>query len=127
MKTFLLGAAGLMAVAALGVVPASAQAGDFHGSSRSGDFVGRPAGSFATSNGLRSDCFGNRCRRNRASQTDVVMDWYGGEWALYNNRSWAPNSYNDWWHERPDRAYPEWMRNNQGCARMWYAGDTLRC
>lgn len=57
----------------------------------------------------------------------VVMDWYGGEWALYNNRSWDPDSYNDWWHDHPNRAYPHWMTMNQDCQRRWFAGDVLRC
>jgi hypothetical protein len=56
-----------------------------------------------------------------------VLDWYGGEWARWNNRTWEANSYNDWWHDRPDRAYPAWMRRNQDCMRRWYAGDTLGC
>ena len=30
-------------------------------------------------------------------------------------------------HDRPDRAYPAWMRHNEGCPRQWYAADTLRC
>ena len=51
----------------------------------------------------------------------------GGQWALYNNRTFASDSYNDWWHDRPDRAYPAWMRNNKNCERQWYAGATLRC
>lgn len=51
----------------------------------------------------------------------------GGEWARYNNQSWQSDSFNDWWHDRPDRAYPAWMRSNQNCARQWYAGSTLRC
>ena len=76
-------------------------------------------------------CFDGRCgfdrRGNRSGQTDVVMDVYGGEWALYNSRSWNSASYNDWWHDQPWRAYPAWVRHNQGCARMWYAADTLRC
>jgi hypothetical protein len=58
---------------------------------------------------------------------DVVMSWYGGEWARWNNRSWEPASYNDWWHEEPSRAYPAWMSRNQDCSRQWYSGDTLRC
>ena len=57
----------------------------------------------------------------------VFADWYGGEWAYYNNRSWESDSYNDWWHDRPDRAYPAWMRHNENCDRRWFAGDTLRC
>lgn len=51
----------------------------------------------------------------------------GGQWAQYNNETFRSDSYNDWWHDRPDRAYPAWMRNNQNCARQWYAGNTLRC
>lgn len=66
-------------------------------------------------------------RRGGGCRTDVVMDWYGGEWALYNNRSWEPDSYNDWWHERPERAFPRWMGRNQDCARKWYSGDVLTC
>jgi hypothetical protein len=58
---------------------------------------------------------------------DMVMDVYGGEWALYNNRSWDPDSYNDWWHDRPNRAYPHWMTMNQDCQRRWFSGDVLRC
>ena len=51
----------------------------------------------------------------------------GGEWARYNNSAFQSDGYNDWWHDRPDRAYPAWMRNNQNCQRQWYAGNTLRC
>ena len=50
-----------------------------------------------------------------------------GGWAIANNRSWDSDSYNDWWHDRPDRAFPRWMSHNQDCARMWYSGDTLSC
>jgi hypothetical protein len=98
-------------------------------------FVGNPtapADRFGASPGFRGDlCRGSRHEgRGRSSdfcRSDVAMDWYGGEWALYNNRSWAPDSYNDWWHDRPDRAYPAWMRRNQGCQRPWYSGDVLTC
>ena len=90
---------------------------------------------FAGSPGVRGDLCresrrdrdGDRRRSRDFCRSDVVMDWYGGEWALYNNRSWDPDSYNDWWHDRPDRAYPAWMRHNEGCPRQWYAADTLRC
>jgi hypothetical protein len=77
--------------------------------------------------GSRNGDMRNRRNVRRACNSDVVMDWYGGEWALYNNRSWEPDSYNDWWNDRPDRAYPAWMRHNQDCQRKWFAGDTLRC
>jgi hypothetical protein len=51
----------------------------------------------------------------------------GGEWAKYNNEAFKSDGFNGWWHDRPDRAYPAWMRNNQNCQRQWYAGNTLRC
>lgn len=65
--------------------------------------------------------------RSAMCNSNVIMDWYGGEWADANNRSWEPTSYNDWWHEEPARAYPARMRRNQDCQRQWYSGDTLRC
>jgi hypothetical protein len=57
----------------------------------------------------------------------TVPQIYGGEWALHNNRGWAPDSYNDWWHDRPDRAYPRWTRTNQNCERIWWSGSGWRC
>lgn len=71
--------------------------------------------------------FGGRGDMRRRARTDVVLDWYGGEWARYNNRSWDADSYNDWWHDRPDRAYPRWVTQNQGCERKWFSGDILHC
>ena len=55
----------------------------------------------------------------------------GGEWARYNNRSWEPDSFNDWWHDRPDRAFPRWVQEQRGgfCSpdRMWWSGSGWRC
>src|SRR5688572_25079773 len=45
--------------------------------------------------------------------------YYGGEWALYNNRSFEPESYNDWWHERPNRSLPRWTQNNRDCRQQY--------
>ena len=70
-----------------------------------------------------------RGRRGGSGSCDIsVGTWYsGGEWALYNNRSWESDSYNDWWHDRPDRAYPRWMSTNQDCQRQWWSGGGWRC
>jgi len=70
-----------------------------------------------------------RHRRDRGDTIVVGDNWgyYGGEWALYNNRSWESDSYNDWWHDQPWRAYPRWITQNLGCDRQWYSGDVLRC
>jgi len=43
------------------------------------------------------------------------------------NRSFDPDLWNDWWHNRPDRAFPRWMRHNQDCQRLWWSGGGWRC
>lgn len=72
---------------------------------------------------------GDSGRRGRGGNT-VIVDgggyYYGGEWARYNNRTFESDSYNDWWHDNPERSYPRWVTRGD-CARQWYAGDTLRC
>jgi hypothetical protein len=78
------------------------------------------------------DRFDQRDRRSGRGDAVYVSDVNGGEWALYNNRSWEPQSYNDWWHDRPDRAFPRWVqqsRENAMCDenRMWWSGAGWRC
>jgi hypothetical protein len=120
----------LLGLSALAVVtlPVAAHAQQFTNSSdeRSGGFVSPHSFGDNCRGDFRHDG-DRRHRRGGGCRTDVVMDWYGGEWALYNNRSWEPDSYNDWWHDRPERAYPRWMTRNQDCARRWYSGDALTC
>ncbi|QIL03173.1 hypothetical protein G7078_10555 [Sphingomonas sinipercae] len=70
---------------------------------------------------------GDRHRGARNGRGVYVGNWAGGEWALYNNRSWDSGSYNDWWHDRPDRSYPRWMTNNVDCQRVWWSGGGWRC
>lgn len=55
-----------------------------------------------------------------------------GEWALYNNRGWDPDSYNDWWNDRPDRAFPRWVQEQHARGtcdpdRMWWSGSGWHC
>jgi hypothetical protein len=56
--------------------------------------------------------------------SDTVLvydrDWQG-------DSAWRPDSFNDWWHERPDRSMPRWMANNQSCQRLWWSGGGWRC
>jgi hypothetical protein len=69
--------------------------------------------------------------RDRRLSCDLFVGGWGAPeaWALYNNRTWDSDSYNDWWHDRPDRAYPRWVRNNRDCSpdRMWWSGAGWRC
>lgn len=78
------------------------------------------------------DRFGHHRFRHDRGSADSVFVTYGGEWAEYNNRGWDPDSYNDWWHDRPDRAYPRWVqesRQSGTCTpdRMWWSGAGWHC
>ena len=75
---------------------------------------------------------GNHRRHHRRDRGDTIVlgdgwGWNSGQWALYNNRTFESDSYNDWWHDQPSRAYPRWMSQNLGCDKPWYSGDVLRC
>lgn len=137
MRAVLLAAAASIAAITSPFAPVQAQ--QFVSGQRISWGPGTPAGPVIGQPSFRDGCFDRfhhhdgadrdgRHRRDRVRcDTSVVMDYYGGEWALYNNRSWEPNSYNDWWHDNPGRAYPAWMRHNEHCDRMWWSGDTLIC
>ena len=45
------------------------------------------------------------------------------------NRSFDPDKWNDWWHERPERSFPRWVWRNRDCTedRMWWSGAGWRC
>ena len=45
------------------------------------------------------------------------------------HRSFDADKWNDWWHERPWRAYPRWVQTNDNCApeRMWWSGSGWHC
>jgi hypothetical protein len=115
MRTLLLG---LGAIAALMTAPAVAQT---FGPGSAGATV------HSSFDGKGSSSHRNDGRSRRGAQTIAVMEWDGGEWAAYNNRSWESDSYNDWWHDRPDRAFPRWVQNNRDCKRVWWSGGGWRC
>ena len=62
-------------------------------------------------------------RRDRQRGGDVFFPYrdYQGD------TLWRPDSFNDWWHDRPDRAFPRWVRNNRDCGRQWWSGGGWRC
>lgn len=127
----LLAAPALAAALAFSAAPATARhlTGIGIPDAKSPDFIGSPAGN--------RDFL--RCRDNdrRHMRRDRRFDCDGfayadGEWARYNNRSWEPDSYNDWWNDRPDRAYPRWvqeqhMRGSCDPDRMWWSGSGWHC
>ena len=112
----LLATATALAVAAVSS-PAAAERAAGHGVTvHSGSQFSHPRGGFGD--------FDRRDRRRH--RTDVILNTWGGDWALYNNRHFEPDSYNDWWHDRPDRSYPRWVLNG-GCDRLWWGGGGWRC
>ena len=106
--------------------PSSAMAPE----ARSPEFSSVPPAGF---DGCRS---GGRHRQHRDVRFNcgAVGGWVyaDGNWARYNNHSWDSDSFNDWWHDRPDRAFPRWVQEQraQGTCdpdRMWWSGSGWHC
>jgi hypothetical protein len=120
MRTFILLGAAALAAATVSM-PASAEGPD-----------GWPGSSFHDGHGGGNRHDGDRRDRRDHRRHDgggFFIEYEAGAWAAYNNRSWDSNSYNDWWHDRPDRAYPRWVQQNQNCTadRMWWSGTGWHC
>ena len=61
-------------------------------------------------------------RRNRVSGDSFI---YPPEYQ--GDSVWRSDSFNDWWHERPNRSYPAWVQRNHDCQRQWWQGNVLTC
>lgn len=130
MRSMLLGFAAAVSVAALTATPVQAQSSSSrsHGVTIHRGFDGGDGDFRRHRHRDRNDDIDFVTPRSPRADA-VVVDYgmgYGGEWALYNNRSFEPDSYNDWWHERPWRAYPRWMGSST-CDRQWWGGGSWRC
>lgn len=75
---------------------------------------------------VAEDRHGRRYARRTFSYA-YPFDAYDADYDI--DRSWDEDSFNDWWHDRPDRAYPRWVWHNRGCSedRMWWSGAGWRC
>ena len=91
------------------------------------------SGPFTRSHGVRihrghpdrrgfSDFRGDR-RRDRDFRGDTFLPYRDYQGATL----WGSDSFNDWWHDRPDRAFPRWVGTNQKCERLWWSGSGWRC
>jgi len=109
MRTLLLAVAGL-AIA----LPSTAALADGRGTSFTGGGSSFHGG------------FGRHDGRRHNGNNDGVV-FYDNYRDYQGDTAWKSDSFNDWWHDRPDRAYPAWVRNNQNCERKWWGGDALRC
>jgi len=112
----------------------SASAGPFVQESRSLGIVGNPFGCGRDGRDGRHD--GGRhhhADHRRGVANDCGL--FGASWGYYDpevNRSWDSDSYNDWWQDRPDRAYPRWVQEQQARGtcdpdRVWWSGSGWHC
>lgn len=72
------------------------------------------------------NCGGQHCRHVHLGDGFAYSGY--NDYGDYDaNRSFDPDRWNDWWHERPERAFPRWMSRNRDCALPWYSADVLTC
>ena len=117
MRIVLLGAAALLAA---GAVPASAEAQRPSAGLTSTGADGRGAVRVHRGDG---DWDSERDRRDRHAQSDVYYPYRNDR----GDTLWRRESFDDWWHERPHRAYPAWVARNVDCERLWWSGGGWRC
>ena len=125
MRVVLLGLAAASAAALVAVVPANAQAFTDQGTAHHQSGFPRavsPPGPFMSGD-FRHHRGDRHHRRGRNEVIDAGWGWYDPN----INRSWDSDSFNDWWHDRPDRAYPRWVSHNDNCERMFWVGEGWRC
>lgn len=143
MKSVLLVAAAPVAAILFTPGPASAQA--FSGDSHFGRSMTAVPGRDMDRRGFHGNfgrgfvCDGREGRdgrhrdgRDGHRRGSAGCDFAGLPWGYYDqdiNRSWDSDSFNDWWHDRPDRAFPRWVSRNENCTedRMWWSGSGWHC
>ena len=64
--------------------------------------------------------------------TGTAFAWGYDLQSSYDDRDWASDSGNSWWHDRPDRAYPRWVQEQRHAGscepdRMWWSGTGWHC
>ena len=72
-------------------------------------------------------------RMHHGSDASAAAVW--GNYELrssYDDRDWAAESGNDWWNDRPDRAFPRWVQEQHARGtcdpdRMWWSGSGWHC
>ena len=76
--------------------------------------------------------FRNGMHREHGFGRDNGFGYAGGYYDAGDydaNRSFDPDRWNDWWHDRPERSFPRWVWRNRNCSedRMWWSGAGWRC
>ena len=73
-----------------------------------------------------------RHHRIRQGLDGTAFAWGYDLQSSYDDRDWASDSGNSWWHDRPDRAYPRWVQEQRHAGscepdRMWWSGSGWHC
>ena len=118
MRAILLAASATLAAVAA-AAPAQAQ------SSTAGAFVGVPAVNVHRGSGQFGDFRRDFDRRRDRRGFDKGVVYLDREYQ--GDTAWKPDSFNDWWHERPWRSMPRWVQSNENCQRLWWSGGNWRC
>ena len=124
----------LLGFAAIAAIASTASAQSFTASSFTAPSVGLTANWAHTvppsDSGRRDGNGGVRIHRGERGR-NLAFGGYAGGYYDYGdfdgNRQFDADKWNDWWHERPERAFPRWMSRNQDCARLWFSGNVLTC
>jgi hypothetical protein len=134
-RLLLVGAAALAAMV-IPTGPAAAHWSDADFGAAASVTVHRSSPSAADGSALVGRVDGDRDRRHRHGRRGhdrfgdgTVGGVFAYDYGFDTNRSWDSDSFNDWWHDRPDRAFPRWVQNNQNCTpdRMWWSGSGWHC
>lgn len=122
MRGLVIIASGAIAIATLPVDPVAGQR------IQSGQVAFAPAapsGDLSTGVSIHRGRDGHGRFGRRAHQHD--RDTYFLYREYQGDTLWGADRFNDWWHDRPDRAFPRWVGNNQYCERRWWSGGVWRC
>ena len=115
------------AVSTLSAPAAAERRGEGASAHRSSGHVGAPHGRDHRGDGDRRRDRRGRDRDDRDDRRDVDLDLDFGDREYQGDTLWRSEGFNDWWHDRPDRAFPRWVAGNRDCERKYWAGGGWRC
>jgi hypothetical protein len=124
-------AAAVLTMPAAGVAQAAGSGGSGWWNQHHGGHGGGSGGGSGGTISIRKGGFsGNGDARLRGRSPDGAWGYYEGDYDA--NRSFDPDKWNDWWHERTDRSYPRWVQEGSvdgTCepSRMWWSGAGWHC
>ena len=116
----------LAAAAAVAALPASAAA-ERRDAGVSNHRSGQPAASGVRIHRGHGDWRDRRDRGDRDRDRRFRGDAYLPYRDYQGDTLWGSGGFNDWWHDRPDRAFPRWLAANHDCERRYWAGGAWRC